>query len=85
VHRAIQAGAPVKGYYHWSLLDNFEWAEGYSARFGLVHTDFATQKRTVKRSGSLYGDIAAANAITDDIVRRWAPEALTEDGAGGGG
>jgi beta-glucosidase len=84
VHRAIQAGAPVQGYYHWSLLDNFEWAEGYSARFGLVHTDFATQKRTMKRSGSLYGDIAAANAITGDLVKHWAPEALPRDAAAGG-
>jgi beta-glucosidase len=84
VHRAIQDGALVKGYYHWSLLDNFEWAEGYAARFGLVHTDFATQKRTMKRSGSLYGAIATANAITDEIVRRWAPEALSRVSVGAG-
>jgi beta-glucosidase len=81
LHRAIQAGAPVKGYFHWSLLDNFEWAEGYATRFGLVHTDFATQNRTMKRSGSLYGEIAGANAITEDIVQRWAPESLTGDAA----
>jgi beta-glucosidase len=82
VHRAIRDGAPVKGYYHWSLLDNFEWAEGYATRFGLVHTEFATQKRTMKRSGRLYGEIAASNAITDDIVARWAPEALSSDAVG---
>ena len=74
----------MKGYFHWSLLDNFEWAEGYSARFGLVHTDFATQKRTLKRSGSLYGEIAGANAITEDIVQRLAPEALDGAAVGGG-
>jgi beta-glucosidase len=83
VHRAIQDGAMVKGYFHWSLLDNFEWAEGFATRFGLIHTDFATQKRTMKRSGSLYGEIAAANAITQDIVERWAPETLAGDAAAG--
>ncbi len=82
VHRAIQAGAPVKGYFHWSLLDNFEWAEGFSARFGLVHTDFATQRRTMKQSGRLYGEIAAANALTEDIVSRLVPAGLTVAAAG---
>lgn len=76
VHRAIQAGAPVKGYFHWSLVDNFEWAEGYTARFGLIHVDFATQVRTIKRSGQLYGEIARANAITPEMVERYAPELM---------
>ncbi|SMB84760.1 GH1 family beta-glucosidase [Deinococcus hopiensis] len=47
---AVQAGVPLKGYFVWSLLDNFEWAFGYSKRFGIVHVDYATQKRTVKDS-----------------------------------
>jgi beta-glucosidase len=51
---AIEAGVPVTGYYVWSLLDNFEWSYGYTKRFGLVHVDFATQRRTVKQSGSWY-------------------------------
>ncbi|MFC4495984.1 family 1 glycosylhydrolase [Streptomyces ovatisporus] len=49
--RALEAGVPVEGYYHWSLIDNFEWAMGYRPRFGLVHLDRETQRRTVKDSG----------------------------------
>lgn len=74
MHRAIAEGAPVKGYYHWSLIDNFEWAEGWSMRFGLIGLDEKTQKRTLKRSGELYSEICRANAITADMVRRYAPE-----------
>ncbi|WP_411105037.1 GH1 family beta-glucosidase [Streptomyces sp. cmx-4-9] len=55
--RAVRQGAPLAGYYAWSLLDNFEWAYGYDKRFGLVHVDYATQQRTVKTSGHRYADI----------------------------
>jgi beta-glucosidase len=51
---AIAAGVPVKGYFAWSLVDNFEWAEGYQRRFGLVHIDYATQERRLKDSGKWY-------------------------------
>jgi len=55
----------MKGYFAWSLLDNFEWTSGYSKRFGLVHVDFATQKRTPKASSRWYGNLARTNRIAD--------------------
>ncbi|MDI7860439.1 GH1 family beta-glucosidase [Rhizobiaceae bacterium n13] len=54
----IKAGYPLRGYFAWSLMDNFEWAEGYRMRFGLVHVDYETQERTVKKSGRWYSDLA---------------------------
>jgi beta-glucosidase len=59
--RAIADGANVKGFFYWSLLDNYEWAEGYEKRFGLVHVDFATQKRTPKASYHAYARALARN------------------------
>jgi len=53
---AIAQGAPVKGYFVWSLMDNFEWAEGYSKRFGLIYIDYASQRRIIKDSGRWYAD-----------------------------
>jgi beta-glucosidase len=63
VHAAIDQGVPVRGYFHWSLMDNFEWALGYEQRFGLVHVDYATQARTIKESGRYYARVARANAL----------------------
>jgi beta-glucosidase len=65
VHRAIADGADVRGYHAWSLLDNFEWTEGYEQRFGLVWVDFATGRRVLKESGRWYGRVARANALLD--------------------
>ncbi|WP_390898536.1 GH1 family beta-glucosidase [Streptomyces fulvoviolaceus] len=60
LHRAVEAGVDVRGYFVWSLLDNFEWAEGYARRFGLVHVDFATQERTPKASYGWYQELLRA-------------------------
>ena len=61
--RSIAEGADVRGYHAWSLMDNFEWADGYSQRFGLAYVDFKTQRRTIKDSGRWYGKVAAANRV----------------------
>ena len=63
VATAIGAGAPVRGYFAWSLMDNFEWAEGYSKRFGIVYTDYATQERTIKDSGRYFAQVAEINRL----------------------
>ncbi len=60
-YRAIQAGVPLVGYFYWSLLDNFEWAQGYHQRFGLVHVDYATQQRIPRDSFAWYREVIAAN------------------------
>lgn len=65
LHRALKEGIPVKGYFHWSLLDNFEWALGYSMRFGLVYTDYPTQRRLVKKSGFWFKRLIQNNGFAD--------------------
>ena len=61
--RAIQDGVNLSGYFHWSLMDNFEWARGYHRRFGLYFVDFGTQRRLPKRSAAVYAQIARTNAL----------------------
>jgi beta-glucosidase len=63
LQRAVQEGAPVKGYFVWSLLDNYEWADGYGKRFGLVYVDFASQKRIPKLSAAFYRNVIRENRI----------------------
>jgi beta-glucosidase len=63
VREAMRQGADVRGYYVWSLLDNFEWAWGYDKRFGLVHVDFADQRRTPKDSAHWYAEVVARNGL----------------------
>lgn len=63
LHRATSEGYPVKGYFLWSLLDNFEWADGYSKRFGIHYVDFATEKRIPKLSAEWYREVIAQNAV----------------------
>jgi beta-glucosidase len=64
LHEAIQQGVKVGGYFVWSLLDNFEWASGYAKRFGIVHVDYVTQKRTLKASGQWFRRYLRAKAET---------------------
>jgi beta-glucosidase len=64
MQEAMSAGADVRGYFVWSLLDSFEWASGYSQRFGLVYVDFATQRRIPKASARWYADFIAKRRVS---------------------
>jgi beta-glucosidase len=63
--RAIRDGVPLKGYFVWSLMDNFEWAQGYTKRFGITYVDYETQARTPKASALWYSRVIAENAVTE--------------------
>jgi beta-glucosidase len=69
INRAIHSGVKIKGYCHWSLLDNFEWHLGYKPRFGLVHVNYKTLKRTPKRSAQIFSEIARENMIDHDLMQ----------------
>jgi len=81
MHRAISDGADVRGYHHWATMDTLEYRKGYGMRYGLIGVDLASpdKARILRRSGALFGEIAAANGITDGIVRRHVPD-WTPDG-----
>jgi len=64
VARAMDEGVPLRGYFVWSLMDNFEWAEGYSKRFGVIYVDFETQERIVKDSGRWFRGVIETNEVT---------------------
>ena len=71
LHRALREGVPVEGYFHWSALDNFEWADGYKERFGLIYVDYASGERIPKDSYHWYAKIIASNgrAVLGDEAR----------------
>lgn len=73
LHRAIQAGCDVRGYFHWTLVDNFEWNEGWALRFGLIEMDPHTQRRTLRPSAHLYAHIIRHNGLPDTLVQQSAP------------
>ena len=62
-HRAISEGVPIEGYFAWSLMDNFEWAFGYTRRFGLCYVNYETQERIPKLSAKFYRDVIERNAV----------------------
>ena len=70
--RAIsESGLPIQRYYHWCFCDNWEWAEGFAARFGLVHVDFGTQERTVKRSGAFYRRVIQEGGVSEALYQEY--------------
>ncbi|MDP3985296.1 MAG: family 1 glycosylhydrolase, partial [bacterium] len=69
VYHAIQSGIDVRGYFHWSLLDNFEWEKGFGPRFGLIEVDYDTMERKPRRSAGVYGSIAQQNGISHELLR----------------
>ena len=79
--RVLADGFDVRGYFHWSLMDNFEWAEGYAPRFGLFEVDYATQERRARASARLYADIARTRTVPIASAERDAPGSL-RDGRG---
>jgi len=76
VWKAVNIGNPVRGYYHWSLVDNFEWERGWTQRFGLWGLDTETQARQRRPSVDFYAEICRANALSSEMVARYAPEAV---------
>jgi beta-glucosidase len=71
VRRLLDSGVPVERYYHWTLMDNFEWALGLTAPFGLYACDFETQKRTLRRAGAFFSEICRGRAVTADMIGRY--------------
>jgi beta-glucosidase len=78
VWRAVNFNWYVRGFFHWTLVDNFEWERGWSQRFGLWDLDPDTQERSKRASADLYSEICKANALSTDMVARYAPEAFGE-------
>ena len=71
IAKLCDEGIPVKRYYHWTLMDNFEWIEGESAPFGLIHVEFESQKRTVRKSGLFFSEICKNNGVTENLIKEY--------------
>jgi beta-glucosidase len=74
--RAVNGNYPIQGYFHWTLVDNFEWERGWTQRYGLWELDPETQARRKRPSADLYAEICRENGVSSEVVRRYAPEAL---------
>jgi beta-glucosidase/6-phospho-beta-glucosidase/beta-galactosidase len=71
VHSLTEEGYDIRGYFHWTLTDNFEWAEGWWLRFGLIALDPTTQQRTMRGSGHLFREIVRNNGLTNELVEKY--------------
>jgi beta-glucosidase len=78
LHQCVERGIDVRGYFHWSLVDNFEWAEGWRQRFGLIALDPETQQRVPRPSAALYSAVAHANALTPEMVSEYLAATVSE-------
>jgi len=78
IWRAVNINFPVKGYFHWTLVDNFEWERGWTQRFGLWELDVQTQARKKRSSADLYAEICRTNGISSDIVAQYAPQVFDQ-------
>ena len=76
--RAVNFNWPVKGYFHWTLVDNFEWERGWTQRFGLWGLDVQTQKRTKRPSADLYAEICKENGLSSEMVQKYCPEVFNK-------
>ena len=74
IWRAVNFNWPVKGYFHWTLVDNFEWERGWTQRFGLWALDVETQRRTKRLSADLYAEICKENGLSSEMVQKYCPE-----------
>ena len=74
IRNLLDEGVPVERYYHWSLLDNFEWDDGLTPRFGLIEVDPDTQKRTIRKSGRFYGTLSKNKEVTAEMIREYLTE-----------
>jgi beta-glucosidase len=76
IWHAISFAYPIMGYYHWTLVDNFEWNAGWTQRFGLIAMDPETQERKWRPSGKLYSEICHSYSLSSDMAERYAPQML---------